>query len=133
MALGACAPGAFSFSPSRLPPQSRSKLRCRCRAAVFTRNTPMSSAALSLVLVLTATGQVRFDSYNSDRYGNDGYGTIRKDELDYQKDEFQHWWGAELNFKLADLPAEGKVPDYRIPYAGHDYPDRAGGTYVAMT
>jgi Transglutaminase elicitor len=92
----------------------------------------MSSAVLSLALMLTATAQVRFDRYNSDRYSNDGYGTIRKDELDYQKEEFQHWWGAELNFKLADLPTEGKVPDFRVPYAGHDYPDRAGGTYLAM-
>jgi len=98
----------------------------------------MSSAALSLVLILTATGQVRYERNNSERYrpdrfGSDGYGPIRKDELDYQKDAFQHWWGAELNYKLADLPAEGKVPDFRVPYAGHDYPDRAGGTLVAMS
>ncbi len=96
----------------------------------------MSSAAFSLVLVLTATGQVRYDRYQGDRYSNrdssDRYGTIRKDELDYQKEAFQHWWGTELNFTLAALPAEGKVPDFRVPYAGHDYPDRGGGTVNAM-
>ncbi len=92
----------------------------------------MSSAALSVLLVLTATGQVRFDRYSNSRYA-DGYGTIRKDELDYQKEQFQHWWGTELNYKLAELPVEGKVPDFRVPYAGHDYPDRAGGTFVAMS
>jgi hypothetical protein len=96
----------------------------------------MSSAAFSLVLVLTATGQVRYDRYQgerySDRYNSDRYGTIRKDELDYQKESFQHWWGTELNFTLAALPTEGKVPDFRVPYAGHDYPDRGGGTVMAM-
>ena len=96
----------------------------------------MTSAALSLVIALSTTSQVRFERYESyrvdpDRYAS-GYGTIRKDELDYQKESFQHWWGTELNFKLAELPVEGKVPDFRVPYAGHDYPDRGGGTVMAM-
>jgi hypothetical protein len=34
--------------------------------------------------------------------------------------------------KLADLPTEGKVPDFRVPYSGHDYPDLSGGTLNAM-
>ena len=80
----------------------------------------MSSAALSLAMILSVTGQVR-------------YGTIRTDELDYQKEAFQHWWGTELNFTLDALPTEGKVPDYRVPYAGHDYPDRGGGTMNALS
>ncbi len=92
----------------------------------------MSSAAFALVLVLTTTGQVRFDRGNYERSRADGYGAIRKDELDYQKESFQHWWGTELNFTLAELPAEGKVPEFRVPYAGHDYPDRAGGTINVM-
>jgi hypothetical protein len=81
----------------------------------------MSSATLTLAIMLAATAQV------------DRYGTIRKDELVYQKEAFAHWWGTELNFKLADLPKEGKVPDFRVPYAGHDYPDRIGGTQVALS
>src|SRR5437868_3466272 len=57
-----------------------------------------------------------------------GHGPIKKDELEYQQQAFKQWWGDELLLKLADLPADGKVPDFRLPYSGHDYPDRAGGT-----
>jgi hypothetical protein len=84
----------------------------------------MSSVTVSLFLVVAATAQ-------SGRYYQQ-YGTIREDELKYQKEIFQHWWGQELAMKLTDLPAEGKVPDYRVPYAGHDYPDRMGGTVNAL-
>jgi hypothetical protein len=84
----------------------------------------MSSATVSLVLIVAATGQ-----YNR-TYRE--YGTIREDELKYQQEAFQHWWGQPLAMKLADLPAEGKVPEFREPYAGHDYPDRGGGTVNAM-
>src|SRR5436309_233585 len=62
-----------------------------------------------------------------------GHGPIRKDELEYQQQAFKQWWGDDLVLKLADLPAEGKVPDFRVPYAGHDYPDRAGGTMGALS
>src|SRR6478672_3181587 len=61
-----------------------------------------------------------------------GHGAIRKDELEQQQQAFKQWWGDDLVVKLADLPAEGKVPDYRLPYAGHDYPDRAGGTINSL-
>src|SRR5256885_4738031 len=62
-----------------------------------------------------------------------GHGTIRKDELEQQQQSFKQWWGDELVTKLADLPAEGKVPEFRVPYSGHDYPDRAGGTIFALS
>ncbi len=84
----------------------------------------MSSSAMSLVMLVAATGQVS-------RYQQ--YGTIREDERKYQQEVFQQWWGQDLAFKLADLPTEGKVPDFRVPYAGHDYPDRMGGTVAAMS
>src|SRR5947208_13160909 len=61
-----------------------------------------------------------------------GHGPARKDELEQQKQSFKQWWGDEFVTKLADLPAEGKVPDFRVPYAGHDYPDRAGGTINSL-
>src|SRR4051794_17236115 len=61
-----------------------------------------------------------------------GHGNARKDELEQQKQSFKQWWGDEFVTKLADLPAEGKVPEYRVPYAGHDYPDRAGGTINSL-
>ena len=60
------------------------------------------------------------------------YGTIKKEELEYQQQAFKQWWDDDLVLKLADLPAEGKVPDFRMPYSGHDYPDRGGGTMNAM-
>jgi hypothetical protein len=60
-------------------------------------------------------------------------GTIPKDELEQQKEAFKRWWEDDLVFKLTDLPAEGGVPDYRVPYAGHDYPDKIGGTMRAMS
>lgn len=62
-----------------------------------------------------------------------GHGPIKKDELEYQQQAFKQWWGDTYVTKLTDLPAEGKVPDIRVPYAGHDYPDRGGGTLGAMS
>ena len=61
-----------------------------------------------------------------------GASPMRKEELEQQQTSFKQWWGDELVVKLADLPAEGKVPDYRVPYSGHDYPDMSGGTLNAM-
>jgi hypothetical protein len=60
------------------------------------------------------------------------HGAARKEELEQQKQSFKQWWGDEFVTKLADLPAEGKVPEFRVPYAGHDYPDRAGGTINSL-
>jgi hypothetical protein len=60
------------------------------------------------------------------------HGSARKEELEQQKQSFKQWWGDEFVTKLADLPAEGKVPEFRVPYAGHDYPDRAGGTINSL-
>ena len=61
-----------------------------------------------------------------------GQGPIAKKELDYQKQAYEQWWGSDLVLKLDELPLEGKVPGFRVPYAGHDYPDKAGGTLPAM-
>ncbi len=54
--------------------------------------------------------------------------SIKKDEIDYQSEAFLRWWESELVWTFDNLPKEGQVPDYRLPYSGHDYPDRAGGT-----
>src|SRR6478736_10495253 len=82
----------------------------------------MQASVVSLLLVTSSLAQFgppqRFY----------GHGPIRKDEMEGQQQAFKQWWGDELVLKLADLPAEGKVPDFRVPYSGHDYPDRAGGT-----
>ncbi len=60
------------------------------------------------------------------------HGSARKDEMDQQRESFKQWWGDEFVTKLVDLPAEGNVPEFRVPYAGHDYPDRAGGTINSL-
>ncbi|MFN0020596.1 MAG: hypothetical protein ACKVP0_20250 [Pirellulaceae bacterium] len=80
----------------------------------------MSSVAVSLLLVAAAAGQIS------------GSGTMKASELKYQQDVFKQWWEQDLVLKFADLPADGKTPDFRIPYSGHDYPDKSGGTIGAM-
>ena len=55
-------------------------------------------------------------------------GRIQKQEIDYQKEAFQQWWETDFVTKLDDLPTQGVVPKHRVPYSGHDYPDRGGGT-----
>jgi hypothetical protein len=81
----------------------------------------MSGAAISLALIVATLGQ-----------SGSRYGTIQKEELEYQQKAFKTWWGEDLVTTLDALPLEGKVPEYRIPYAGHDYPDRNGGTVQAL-
>ncbi len=57
---------------------------------------------------------------------------IKQEEVDYQNQVFQRWWETDLVWVFDDLPTEGEVPAFRIPYSGHDYPDRAGGTIEVM-
>ena len=54
--------------------------------------------------------------------------TITPKAIDEQKKVFQDWWGTDLVCKFDALPTEGSVPDFRVPYSGHIYPDSAGGT-----
>jgi hypothetical protein len=86
----------------------------------------MHASVVTLLLVVSSLSQI------SSPIRVIRYGEIRKEELEGQQKAFQQWWGDELVLKLDDLPTEGKVPDFRIPYAGHDYPDMAGGTMTAM-
>jgi hypothetical protein len=94
----------------------------------------LASLVLSLVIASSALAQQPYGPPQS--YGPPqrffGHGQPRKDELDQQKQSFKQWWGDEFVTKLADLPAEGKVPEFRVPYAGHDYPDRGGGTINSL-
>jgi hypothetical protein len=76
----------------------------------------MASVSLGMLLVV-ALGQS---------------GPIDPEEVEYQSAIFQQWWESDLVWKLDDLPEKGSVPAYRIPYSGHDYPDKAGGTIEAM-
>src|SRR5262245_56719577 len=102
----------------------------------------MHAAVVSVLIAGASLAQFRpnYQPYqpNQPQYGPPprvfiyGHGPIKKDDLEYQQQAFKQWWGDDLSLKLADLPAEGKVPDFRVPYAGHDYPDRAGGTINAL-
>ncbi len=62
----------------------------------------------------------------------DGPGAIDRKELDYQIQSFKNWWDTDYVLRFDDLPEKGSVPDFRIPYSGHIYPDRGGGTKSAM-
>jgi hypothetical protein len=58
--------------------------------------------------------------------------SIKQEEIDYQNQTFQRWWATDLNWRFEDLPTKGSVPAHRVPYSGHDYPDKAGGTVQAL-
>jgi len=107
----------------------------------------VASLVISLIITSSALAQRNYgprngppnfgpQEYGPQSYGPPqrffGHGQARKDELEQQKESFKQWWGDEFVTKLADLPAEGKVPEFRTPYAGHDYPDRAGGTIQSL-
>jgi hypothetical protein len=91
---------------------------------------------MRLVPVKFLVASILFVSSTLAQYGPPqryfGHGAARKDEMEQQKESFKQWWGDEFVVKLADLPVEGKVPEYRVPYAGHDYPDRGGGTVQSL-
>ena len=59
-------------------------------------------------------------------------GRIKQEEVDYQSQAFQQWWETELEWNFDKLPVKGQVPSSRVPYSGHIYPDRGGGTIHAM-
>jgi hypothetical protein len=118
----------------------------------------MTSVALSLLFVISTTSQVRYyvpptNPYpaNQPRYtypqpyttyyhntdpANLAFvsvaGNIKKGEVEDHAEAYQRLWGEDLITRFADLPLNGKVPEWREPYSGYDYPDRAGGTLAAM-
>lgn len=57
---------------------------------------------------------------------------IQAEEVEYQTTAYKQWWNSDWDRKLKDLPTKGSVPEFRVPYSGHDYPDRGGGTIEAM-
>lgn len=61
-----------------------------------------------------------------------GAAAIQQEEVDEQNANFLRWWDTELVWNVDDLPETGSVPEFRIPYSGHDYPDRGGGTIRAL-
>jgi len=57
---------------------------------------------------------------------------INQEEVKDQSKTFEHWWGEKLEWRFDELPTKGSVSKKRMPYAGHIYPDRNGGTQSAM-
>lgn len=54
-------------------------------------------------------------------------GYITRSEIKEQTDNFKQWWDTDLEWRVKELPAKGKVPKERMPYAGYIYPDKQGG------
>ena len=86
----------------------------------------MEASAIALLL------SVAVNSYGQYYYAQPRTVDIKQEEVDYQSECFQRWWGVELDWKFDNLPAKGTVPDKRMPYSGYHYPDHTGGTLNAM-
>lgn len=80
----------------------------------------MDASVVALLFVVSAAGQSSYGGVPAPR------------EIDYQKEVFKAYWGQDLCLKFEDIPTEGKVPEVRVPYSGHDYPDNRGGTTAAL-
>ncbi|MFV1965169.1 MAG: hypothetical protein ACC628_07070, partial [Pirellulaceae bacterium] len=59
--------------------------------------------------------------------------TISRNAGVHQDTVFENLWGTPFVWKFDDLPTEGAVPKYRLPYSGYIYPDKQGGTASALT
>ncbi|MFM9066747.1 MAG: hypothetical protein ACKOUR_05355 [Planctomycetota bacterium] len=115
----------------------------------------MSNATLAFLIVLSTTGQFRLFNRGQQANraemesraersevvsrngmslagGSNAVGVMTPAELKRQQDIYQKLWGKPMVVKLDDLPTEGKVDEFRIPYSGHDYPDYNNGTVNAL-
>ncbi len=54
--------------------------------------------------------------------------SIPQADVEKQNEAFKTWWDTDFTWKFDDLPTEGSVPKFRIPYSGYIYPDTSGGT-----
>lgn len=77
------------------------------------------SVLIVLVIASTANAQSRS-------------GAIREQEVEYQNQCFERWWGSELVWNFDDLPTEGVIGAGRLPYSGYIYPDGGGGTLNSL-
>jgi hypothetical protein len=59
-------------------------------------------------------------------------GPVPQVDIDNQNRVFQELWGEGFVWKYDDLPAQGGVSEFRMPYAGYIYPDSIGGTYKSL-
>ena len=58
--------------------------------------------------------------------------TTPKSVVEKQNQAFEKYWGTKFVWKFDDLPTTGTVPNFRVPYSGHIYTDRSGGTSSAL-
>ena len=79
----------------------------------------MDACSVLLVLVLSVPG-----------WGSSG--PVPQVDVDTQNRVFQELWGEDFVWKYDDLPTQGAVPEFRVPYAGYIYPDSIGGTYRSL-
>jgi len=62
-----------------------------------------------------------------------GFGaTTPKSVIEKQNQVFEKYWGTQFVWKFDDLPTTGTVPNFRVPYSGHIYTDRSGGTVDSL-
>jgi hypothetical protein len=59
--------------------------------------------------------------------------SIPQKAAETQDTTFETYWGTEFVWKFDELPSQGTLPNYRVPYSGYIYPDRQGGTIEALT
>ncbi len=59
-------------------------------------------------------------------------GYVSRSEVKLQNENFKNWWEDDLEWRFDELPLKGKVPQYRMPYAGYIYPDKQGGCESAL-
>ncbi len=57
---------------------------------------------------------------------------VSQSAVERQNTMFQQYWGTDFSWKFDELPTEAVMPGFRLPYSGHIYPDRAGGTASAL-
>ena len=57
---------------------------------------------------------------------------IEKEEVHHQDKMFGDLWYEDFEWQFDKLPTKGSVPKDRIPYSGHMYLDKQGGTSAAM-
>jgi len=82
----------------------------------------MSASAMTYALILIVGSSGQYSRY----------GAIRQSEVKDQEESFKQLWDDEFVWTFDDLPSQGGVPEYRIPYSGYIYTDRAGGTASAL-
>jgi len=58
--------------------------------------------------------------------------TTPKSVIEKQNQAFEKYWGTKFVWKFDDLPTSGTVPNFRVPYSGHIYTDRSGGTVNSL-